>query len=88
MLSQYTGPDEQASPRRLPTHAKPATLVRISIAVIKHHDQNQLRKEENYFFIIQLIVHYPEVKADTEVEAMEGCCLLSCSFWLAQPAFL
>jgi len=26
------------------------------------------------------------IRADTE--AMEGCCLLACSSWLAQPAFL
>jgi hypothetical protein len=31
-------------------------------------------------------VRIPEVGADAE--AMEGCCLLACSSWLAQPAFL
>ena len=28
------------------------------------------------------------LEAEADAEAMEGCCLQSCSLWLAQPAFL
>ena len=29
-----------------------------------------------------------KLEAGSEAEAMEGCCLLACSSWLSQPAFL
>ena len=50
-------------------------LVRISVAVIKHHDQNQVG-EERVYFLIQLVTYHPgisgqEFKAGTETEAME-----------------
>jgi hypothetical protein len=28
------------------------------------------------------------LEAGADAEAMEGCCLLACSSWLTQPAFL
>jgi hypothetical protein len=28
------------------------------------------------------------IDAEADAEAIEGCCLLACSSWLAQPAFL
>jgi hypothetical protein len=28
------------------------------------------------------------LEAGVDAEAMEGCCLLACSSWLAKPAFL
>jgi hypothetical protein len=28
------------------------------------------------------------LEAGADAEAMEGCCLLACSSWFAQPAFL
>jgi hypothetical protein len=67
--------------------------------VIKQHSQKQFG-EERVYFSLQFSDHSPlekEVKANTqgrtmeagiEAEAMEECCLLTQSPWLAQPAFL
>lgn len=33
-------------------------LVRVSITVVKHHDQNQ-HEEERIYFILYLVVHHP-----------------------------
>lgn len=65
--------------------------------MVEHPDQKQLG-EERVHFILQL-VHHPgksgeglkqgkSLKVGTDVETMEGCCLLARSLWLAQPVFL
>lgn len=68
--------------------------VGVSIAMMKHPDQKQLEEER-----VSLGLHFSirksgqelkqgrNLKAGTDVEAMEECCLLACSSWLAQPAF-
>ena len=43
--------------------------LRVSVTVVKHHDQNQVG-DERVYFILQLVVHHPgksgqELKADT-----------------------
>jgi hypothetical protein len=79
---------------------KEHVFIRVSIAVTKLHDQKG-RWGNN--MIIQLTLPHCSVSlkgartgtqqgrnpiAEAYVEAMEGCCLLACSLWLAQPAFL
>lgn len=71
-------------------------LLRVSILVIKHHDQEQVGKERVYF--IFLVVYYqgkvrPEtqrwnLEAGTEIKVREECCLLACSSSLALVCFL
>lgn len=56
-------------------------LVRVSTAVIKQHDLKATWGRKIYF-LLQLIVHYPgksgqEVKAGTEADAVEECCLVA-----------
>ena len=75
-------------------------LVRVSIAMMKHQGQNQLGKERAHF-ILQLSGYTPsprEVREETKggrylkavsgAEVMEEECLLACSSWLVQSAFL
>lgn len=62
-------------------------LVRISLAEVKHHDQNNLG-EERVYFTFQHSGQTPSLRAGTQVEAVMGCCLLVCLSWLTQPAFL
>jgi hypothetical protein len=74
--------------------------LRVIIAVMKHHDQSNGFGEE-WVYPVYFPHHSssskeirtefkqgrnPEAGADTE--AMEGYCLLACSHWLAQSAFL
>lgn len=75
------------------------TCLRVSIAVIKYHDQKQLEKER-ISFILQFSDHTPSLRkvrtgtqgrklvTGTSAEAIEECCLLTCCPWFAQPAFL
>ena len=70
------------------------------IAVTKTHDPKQLgRQRVNLACRSQVTVHWEKPRSGTqtrqgnleagaEAEAMEGCCLLVCSSWLAQPALL
>jgi hypothetical protein len=62
-----------------------SVFIWVSIAVRRHHDQiavHHQRKSEQ-----ELKQGWnPETGADAA--AMVGCCLLACSSWLAQPAFL
>jgi hypothetical protein len=65
-----------------------ALCLRVSIAVVKHHDQKQ-SGEERVYSISQLSGNTPslrearvgtqgrDVKAETEAEATEGCCFLT-----------
>lgn len=57
--------------------------------------QNQLVEERAFVYISkQFIFNGQELKQDknlkvgTDFQAMERCCLLACSTWLAQPDFL
>ena len=65
---------------------------------MKYNDQKQVEKERIYlaytsielFNIEGIQDRNPELNlgAGDDAEAMEGCCLLAYSPWLAQPAFL
>lgn len=70
-------------------HSLASVLSRVSIAMIKHHNQKQLRKERGDF-TTQLLGHTPSLRevgqdlkagthpeADTDLEAVEEHCLLS-----------
>jgi len=74
-------------------------LVRITIAVMKHHDQSNLRRKG----LTGLTLPHcsPSLKeirtrtqtgqkeeVGTDAEVLEECCLLACSSTQAQPAFL
>jgi hypothetical protein len=77
-----------------------SVLVQVSIAVTKRHDQKASWGERDLFGLhFYSIINYgrksrQELKqgrnpeAGAESEAMEGCCLLVCSPWLAQLSFL
>ena len=63
-------------------HACPGLL---SVAMVKH-DQKQLRQERVYLaYICWITVYLGNLEAGADAEAMEGCCLLAYSPWLAQP---
>ena len=79
----------------------PRVLCRIPIAVMKHHDQNQLGEERVYSAYTSAALFLTggsqdrnwskadwNVEAGAEAEGLEGCCFLACSSWLAQLAFL
>jgi hypothetical protein len=69
-------------------------------AMMKHHDQKLLGEERVLHFCFHISIRHQrksgqELKWSRNLEAgaddaqvMEGCCLLVCSPWLAQPAFL
>ena len=75
------------------THVNIHALVGVTIAVMKHHDQSNLRRKEAYHCLSM-----KEVRTGTRAgqdlggrswcRGHGGCCLLTCSSWLAQPAFL
>ena len=76
-----------------------AILIRIPIAGKKHYDPKLLGEERVYFTHNSILtVHHHKKSGQeptqgrdlegTDAEAMEGNCLLACSPWLAQPAFL
>lgn len=63
--------------------------VRVTIAVNKNHDQKHIGEER---VSIPTVLHrrkagQEEFKTGADVEAMQQCCLLASSTWLAQPAF-
>ena len=74
-------------------------LVRVSIAVSKHHVQKASLGRKSFF---DLHFHIPvhqrkseqelkqgrDLKAGADAEAMEGCCLLACSSLFSQSAFI
>jgi hypothetical protein len=65
-------------------------LLRVSVAVMEHHDPKQLGKEGVLFLLYSHItVYYPRksgqelkqvknLEAGADAEAMEECCLLAC----------
>ena len=74
-------------------------IIRVSIVVMKHHDQKQVGEER--FIGLTLPDHSLSLEAvrtgaqgrrnreaGADAEAMEECCLLACSLWLAQPTLL
>ena len=73
----------------------------VSIAVMKHHNQKKKVSWVGKGFGLQfwiIVCHWRKsgqelkqgenLEAEADAEAMEGCCLLSCIQWLAQPTFL
>ena len=78
----------------------PNVLVGISIGVMKHLDQSNVGREGFISLILPYIIahhqkqwgqelkHGRYLEAGADAEAIEGCCFLACSPWLAQPAFL
>ena len=74
-----------------------SALVQATIAVMKHHDHRAGCQERVYSaFTSQLIIKGSQdrnsngtnLETGADAEAMEGCCFLACSSWLAHPAFL
>ena len=71
--------------------------LRVFVTVMKHHDQKQLGKKRLSFAYISDITKGSQDRNSSgavgqgvgaDAEAKERCCLLVCSSWLAQPAFL
>jgi hypothetical protein len=69
---------------------KNSVLVRVTIAVMKHPKLGR-----RGFIWLTLPYHHHSksgqdrnLEAGSDAEAMEECCLVACSTWLAQPAFL
>lgn len=81
---------------RLPTTSDRnwvAVSVRVSMAATEHHEQKQLEEERAYFSppfhtTVRAGTGDRNLEVCTEAGTMEECCLLACSWWLAQPAFL
>ena len=75
-------------------------LVGVLITVMKHHNQKAIYGGKDLFVLYFQVTIYHQRKSGQELkqdwnleagayaEAMEGHCLLACSSWLAQPAFL
>jgi hypothetical protein len=75
-------------------------LVRVSIAAMKHHDQEASWRGKGLFSLHFHTADHHQRKSGLELtqgknlevgvdaEAVEECCLLTCFSWLAQPAFL
>lgn len=72
-------------------------LVRVTVAVMKLHDQSNLRQKEG--LLLHIPVHHKRksgqelqqdgnLEAGAATEAMEEFCLLDCCHVWAQPAFL
>ena len=73
------------------------SAVLVNVAGMKHQDQKKHREDTVYIthhsieqFTINLRGQELKLTLETgaDAEATEGCCLLACSSWLAQPAFL
>jgi hypothetical protein len=73
--------------------------LRVTIAMMKHHDQKYVGEERVYGLHFYITVHHQRrsgqklkqsriLEAGADSEASEGCCLLPCSSWLAQFAVL
>ena len=75
-------------------------LLKVSIATMKHHEQEANWGGKGLFSLHPHIAVYHQRKSGQELtqgknleagadaEAIEGCCLLACFPCLAQPAFL
>jgi hypothetical protein len=73
--------------------------VKVTIAVMKHHDQKQpglgrkgfvwltYSESENPLREVNELNPGRNLEIGTDAEAVEGCCLVACSSWLAQPDF-
>jgi hypothetical protein len=66
---------------------------RITITAMKHHDQSNLGRKGFISLTVpsskavRTVTQGRNQEAGADAEAMEGCCLLAFSAWLAQPAF-
>ena len=59
--------------------------------VMKHYDQKQVGEERVLLAYTSMLLELKQdnnLEAGADAEVMEGCCLLACSSWLTQPAFL
>jgi hypothetical protein len=73
-------------------------LIRVSIAMIHTMTKNYLLEQKMILHVYitvdyqrqsgQKLKKYRDLQADTDAEAIEKHCLLSCSSWLSQSAFL
>jgi hypothetical protein len=82
----------------LSTNPHVGYCLRISIAEVKHHDQSNLGRKGFAWLKIPHCSSLKDVRKElkedrnlevkADAEAMEGCSLLACFSWLAQPAFL
>lgn len=69
-------------------------LVKVSITGIKHQEQKQFGEERVYFrlqhsahsLIVRARAEGRDLETEIEAKAMEECCLLAFSSWLAQSA--
>lgn len=72
--------------------------LRVFIPMIKHHHHQQIQEEKQRVVstrsscaiieVSQVKIQSRGLESRTEEETTEGCCLLPCSPWLVQPAFL
>ena len=79
---------------------KRTVLVRVSIAVMEHHDEEEIWGGKGLFSLyVHIAVNHQRKsgqeltqtrnqKVGTDAEDMEGCCLLACFPWPTQPVFL
>ena len=68
-------------------------LVWVSIGSTKYHDQKSKLGKKGFigFHLRESGQEFKQgwnLEAGADAEAVEICCLLNCSPWLAQPAFL
>jgi hypothetical protein len=71
--------------------------LKVTTTVIKHHDQASWGGKDLFSLHFHITIHHQRKSGqeskqgrslEAGAEAMKGCCLLVCSPWLAQPAFL
>lgn len=88
----YMGGGRKTCQQGSATDCASAVSVRVSVAVIEHHDQKQLGKKSLSPHVILLIekvmVGGRNLESRTKADAMEEWRLLPYSLWTAQPAFL
>ena len=74
-------------------------FIRVSVAVMKHQDQSNLRRNGFCGLHFHSAVSHQRksrqelkqgrnLEAEAHAEAMKGCCLLACFLWLTQLAIL
>lgn len=70
-------------------------FMRVSIAVMKHHDQSNCGRNEFVWLILPYHCSISkevrtriQMEEGADAEVVEGCCLRTCSSLRAQPVFL
>ena len=88
---------QRRKPVRGRSVSKGGTPVTVDTAVMEHHDQTQASEESVYYAYTstslnrksgQELTQERNLEAGDHAEAMEECCLLAHSFWVAQLVFL